>query len=177
MGTMTNETIIDKERWVQETWKAYSPQIYNLCRSKCTNRDDAKDLFQNVALRFCQNAQKIMYQDSVYPWLIRVLRNCFYDAKRLRCKEPPFSCVSDVLGDYMALPQERSLFFQSGNVQNDELNRIVRSLSQADREVIDMAFHKGLTNEEMSAMYGVSLNAMSKRRHSAIKRARRVLIG
>ena len=174
---MENQPKRDKEEWVQETWNAYSPQIYNLCKAKCTNREDAKDLFQNVALRFCQNAHKIMYQDSVYPWLIRVLRNCFYDSARLRYKEPPFTHVSDILGDYMTIPQERSVFFKPGNIQNDELNRIVGSLSKDDKELIDLAFHKGLTSEEMSSMYGVSLNAICKRRHSAIKRARRVLIG
>ena len=77
----------------------------------------------------------------------------------------------------MTIPQERSVFFKPGNVQNDELNRIVGSLSKDDKELIDLAFHKGLTSEEMSSMYGVSLNAICKRRHSAIKRARRVLIG
>ena len=166
-----------QEEWVQRTWKSYSTQIYNLCRSKCQNQDDAKDLFQNVALRFCQNAGKIRYQESVFPWLVCVLRNCFYDSTRRKNREHPFTRVSDVIGDYTAISAERSAFYKPGNVTNDELNRAVGSLSAADRELIEMQFHRGISTHELSSMYGASFNAISKRRLSAIKRVRKALLG
>ena len=77
----------------------------------------------------------------------------------------------------MALPAERSLFFRRENQKNDELNRVVESLSRRDRELIDLAFQKGLTSEELSVLYGVSVNTIVKRRHSAVKRAKAVLLG
>ena len=97
------------DRWLEEMWRIYSPQIYNLCRMNCGSREDALDVLQNVALRFCQNAKKIKYGDSIYPWLFQVFRNCFYDYARHRQKQAPFSVVSDVMGDYMALPIWRCL--------------------------------------------------------------------
>ena len=165
------------DRWLEEMWRIYSPQIYNLCRMNCGSREDALDVLQNVALRFCQNAKKIKYGDSIYPWLFQVFRNCFYDYARHRQKQAPFSVVSDVMGDYMALPAEKSVFYKEGNQKNDELYRAVSSLSRRDRELIDLTFHKGLTTEELSALYGVSFNTITKRRKSAIKRARNVLLG
>ncbi len=165
------------DRWLEEMWRIYSPQIYNLCRMNCGSREDALDVLQNVALRFCQNAKKIKYGDSIYPWLFQVFRNCFYDYARHRQKQAPFSVVSDVMGDYMALPAEKSVFYREGNQKNDELDRAVGSLSRRDRELIDLTFHKGLTTEELSALYGVSFNTITKRRKSAIKRARNVLLG
>lgn len=165
------------DRWLEEMWRIYSPQIYNLCRMNCGSREDALDVLQNVALRFCQNAKKIKYGDSIYPWLFQVFRNCFYDYARHRQKQAPFSVVSDVMGDYMALPAEKSVFYKEGNQKNDELYRAVSSLSRRDRELIDLTFHKGLTTEELSALYGVSFNTITKRRKSAIKRARSVLLG
>lgn len=164
------------DRWLEEMWRIYSPQIYNLCRMNCGSREDALDVLQNVALRFCQNAKKIKYGDSIYPWLFQVFRNCFYDYARHRQKQAPFSVVSDVMGDYMALPAEKSVFYREGNQKNDELDRAVGSLSRRDRELIDLTFHKGLTTEELSALYGVSFNTITKRRKSAIKRARNVLL-
>lgn len=166
-----------KDLWLEETWDSYSTQIYNLCKAKCGNREDARDVFQNVALKFCQNAGNVKYRDSIYPWLYQVFRNCFYDYVRDRQKTYPFSRVSDVMGDYMALPAERSLFFRRENQKNDELNRVVESLSRRDRELIDLAFQKGLTSEELSVLYGVSVNTIVKRRHSAVKRAKAVLLG
>ena len=77
----------------------------------------------------------------------------------------------------MALPAEKSVFYREGNQKNDELDRAVGSLSRRDRELIDLTFHKGLTTEELSALYGVSFNTITKRRKSAIKRARNVLLG
>ena len=165
------------DRWLEEMWRIYSPQIYNLCRMNCGSREDALDVLQNVALRFCQNAKKIKYGDSIYPWLFQVFRNCFYAYARHRQKQAPFSVVSDVMGDYMALPAEKSVFYREGNQKNDELDRAVGSLSRRDRELIDLTFHKGLTTEELSALYGVSFNTITKRRKSAIKRARNVLLG
>lgn len=165
------------DRWLEETWDTYSPQIYNLCKTRCGNTDDAKDVLQNVALRFCQSAKKIRYGDSVFPWLLQVFRNCFYDHVRFRQKQSPFSMVADVVGDYMALPAERSIFYRPGNQRNDELKRALDSLSRRDKELIDLTFQKGLTSEELSALYGVSVNTIVKRRHSAIKRTRNVLLG
>ena len=165
------------DKWLEETWNTYSPQIYNLCRTRCGNKEDAKDIYQNVALRFCQSAQKIVYDESVFPWLMQVFRNCFYDHVRFRQKQSPFSMVADVVGDYMALPAERSIFYRPGNQRNDELKRALDSLSRRDKELIDLTFHKGLTSEELSVLYGVSVNTIVKRRHSAVKRARNVLLG
>lgn len=165
------------DKWLEETWNTYSTQIYNLCRTRCGNKEDAKDIYQNVALRFCQSAQKIVYDESVFPWLMQVFRNCFYDHVRFRQKQSPFSMVADVVGDYMALPAERSVFFRLGNQRNDELKRALDSLSRRDKELIDLTFHKGLTSEELSVLYGVSVNTIVKRRHSAIKRTRNVLLG
>ena len=165
------------DKWLEETWNTYSPQIYNLCRTRCGNKEDAKDIYQNVALRFCQSAQKIVYDESVFPWLMQVFRNCFYDHVRFRQKQSPFSMVADVVGDYMALPAERSIFYRPGNQRNDELKRALDSLSRRDKELIDLTFQKGLTSEELSALYGVSVNTIVKRRHSAIKRTRNVLLG
>ena len=165
------------DKWLEETWNTYSPQIYNLCRTRCENKEDAKDIYQNVALRFCQSAQKIVYDESVFPWLMQVFRNCFYDHVRFRQKQSPFSMVADVVGDYMALPAERSIFYRPGNQRNDELKRALDSLSRRDKELIDLTFHKGLTSEELSVLYGVSVNTIVKRRHSAIKRTRNVLLG
>jgi len=174
---MKKKTKDAHEEWVQKTWDTYSHQIYNLCRAKCTNQEDAKDLFQNVALRFCQNANKIMYQGSVYPWLVCVLRNCFFDSTRRKNREAPFTCVFDTVGDYMSIPLERSVFYKPGNIQNDELHRVVSLLPSSDKELIENSFLKGFSTEELSSMYGVSFNAISKRRLSAIKRARKTLIG
>lgn len=165
------------DEWVEEAWRTYSPQIYNLCKMSCGSCEDAKDVFQNVALRFFKYAKSIKYGDSVYPWLFRVFRNCFYDYVRFRQKMMPFSIASDVMGDYMSLPAESSVFYREGNQKNDDLLRVVNSLSSSDRELIDMAFHKGLSTEELSALYGVSFSAIAKRRKSAIKRARNVLLG
>lgn len=165
------------DKWLEETWGTYSPQIYNLCRMNCANREDAMDVFQNVALRFCQHARTVEYTDSIYPWLFRVFRNCFYDYARFRQKLSPFSIISDNAVDYMALPVESSVFYKAGNQKNDELRRVVASLSRRDRELIDMTFHKGLTTEELSTLYKVSFSAIVKRRHSAIKRAKEVLLG
>ena len=164
-------------KWLEETWNAYSPQIYNLCRTQCGNREDAKDVYQNVALRFCQSAPKIVYEDSIFPWLVQVFRNCFYDHVRFRQKQSPFSMVADVVGDYMAIPAERSVFYRPGNQRNDDLKRALGSLSKSDKELIDLTFRKGLTTEELSTIYGVSVNTIVKRRHSAIKRTRNVLLG
>ena len=38
--------------WVEEAWKKYSPQIYNLCRMSCESSEDAKDVFQNIGIPF-----------------------------------------------------------------------------------------------------------------------------
>lgn len=176
---MQMDTQKDKkaDKWVNEVWNTYSPQIYNLCRMNCDDKEDAKDVFQNVALRFCQNAKKIKYRDSVYPWLFQVFKNCFYDYVRFRQRLSPFSRVADTVGDYTALPAEKSVFYKAGNQGNDELNRAVGTLSTRDRELIDMIFQKGLSTNELSAHYGVSFNAIIKRRHSAIKRAKKALLG
>ena len=165
------------DEWLKETWNSYSSQIYNLCRAKCEDKEDAMDVFQNVALRFCQHAKDIEYNDSIYPWLYKVFKNCFYDHVRFRQRLSPFSWASDVMGDYLALPIEKSVFYRSSNQKNDELNCVMRSLSVEDRRLIDLTFKKGLTVEEVSSILGRSFNTVVKRRNSAIKRAKKAMFG
>ena len=54
--------------WIESIWQRYSGTIYKLCVSKCKAEEDAKDLFQTVALKFCQNAASLKERRFFFHW-------------------------------------------------------------------------------------------------------------
>ncbi|MCQ2060834.1 MAG: sigma-70 family RNA polymerase sigma factor [Fibrobacter sp.] len=158
--------------WLETTWNKYAPKIYKLCCKKCKNVEDAKELFQTVALKFCQNARKLNFQKNAMPWFLCVMTNARYDQVRAKSRAMQPLSLADVSVEYMEFPEEMALRFTHVTEVQNKLDRAMTCLTELEKAIVHLTFMSGLTLEEMSMLFGISANSILKRKSRAITKLR-----
>lgn len=140
--------------------------LFGYALGLCRNRDDAKDLVQECALK-ALSARKVPVDAPAYrAWLFRILRNCFID--KLRDESD-----TDPLADDPPDPD-----FEAGRHEHELINslavqRAMTALSLEHREVIALVDMAGFTYAEAADLTGVPIGTVMSR----LSRGRKLLIG
>ena len=154
--------------WVGAVWEKYSYRIYKLCLQKCGVKDEADDLFQEVALRFCQRANNLDAGIYLLPWLETVLLHCHYSGYRKRHvgREIPFSSLRDQQADYRAF-EERVCAPSDGSVRMEsvmsEFSVLLETLNPLEKMIVELSVVGG---------FGLSRKAVTKRKMRAYQKMR-----
>lgn len=173
---MTKENVNKKlPKWVESVWQLNAPKIYKLCEIKCGNADDAKDLFQTVALKFCQNASRLISKDYALPWLVRVVQNAFYDMVTNRNARHMVLFAKEPVETYSGISEEKGLFFNQKKEDLSDCEILLSILGPLDRMIIDLSYVGGLSCVEIGTILGLSENAIRKRRHLSLEKMRQKL--
>lgn len=165
----------ESRKWVEKKWRDYSSQIYKLCEIKCKNTENAKDLFQTIALKFCQNAKKLQSGSFYFSWMSKVMRNSFYDMVVDGHLTSPVSQLNDVQALYDVFPEEKSVFFNQAEDCSEDFEAILQKLSAVDRLIVELFYIGDISTLEIANILGISQNAVRKRRHFALKQLREIL--
>ena len=72
MKSQDNKYRVDFERAIER----YSDMIYRIAVTITRNEEDAKDVFQETFLRLVRNQDKIVSEEHLKAWMIRVVSNC-----------------------------------------------------------------------------------------------------
>ncbi len=163
--------------WVGAVWEKYSYRIYKLCLQKCGVKDEADDLFQEVALRFCQRANNLDAGIYLLPWLETVLLHCHYSGYRKRHvgREIPFSSLRDQQADYRAF-EERVCAPSDGSVRMEsvmsEFSVLLEALNPLEKMIVELSVVGGFRVTDLSAIFGLSRKAVTKRKMRAYQKMR-----
>jgi len=161
--------------WIDSVWRRNSDTIYKLCSMKCESEDDAKDLFQTVALKFCQYAQRLRGRHTFFPWLFRVLQSAHCDMVAERHSTYAMSRFGSKIENFYALPEERSVFHKFASDPESDFETLFSVLNPLERMIVEMTYVGGFPTEEISLVIGLSPNAIRKRRHFALAKMRTLL--
>ena len=179
--SLTNSYFYRPPKWVGTAWKKYSYRIYKLCLQKCGTKDDADDLFQEVALRFCQKADALNNRVYILPWLRTVLLHCHYSCyrKRHQGKEIPVSLCESRAGydgreDYKYMVPDDSLKFDS--VMN-EFAFLLESLEPLEKMIVELSVVGGLNVQDLSRLIGLSRSNIVNQRTGAYIKMREKMMG
>ena len=160
--------------WVGAVWKKYSYRIYKLCLQKCATRDEADDLFQEVALRFCKNAGELNNQTHLFAWLQTVLLHCHYNSHRKRhlVHEIPFSSLMESKAVYNArgvdayVKPDKGL----GEMAVKEFSVLLEVLNPLEKMIMELWVVGGLSLRELSELIGLSKGSLAHRRQVALQK-------
>lgn len=181
---MSHNRPFDKSlpNWVGSVWKKYSNRIYKLCRSKCATKDEADDLFQEVALKFCQNANVLNNGVYLYPWLETVLLHCHYSEHRKKdgIRVIPVSALRDTSATYDELNLKLDSI-RENEISEEALQKefaiLLNELTPLERMIVELSVVGGFNIREMSRLIGLSKSNIVNRRMEAFKKMRGKMLG
>jgi RNA polymerase sigma-70 factor (ECF subfamily) len=161
-------------------WEAfvrqYQRRLYSLATCYAMDRDDARDLAQDVFVRLYQTRRQWPDETAFLPWMIRVARNVCLDKVRARRVRPP---AADVIADEML-----DLVATTGDPDEDYVAssrrhlfyRALRKLTALSREMIFLKEIQGLQVEEIAGMLKIPTGTVKSRSNRArLELARAVL--
>lgn len=157
-------------------WSKYASKIYKQCAHQTKSEEAAKDLFQDVALKFCRRARSLDLGCCLESWFRRVVHTTYCDQIRKVYVETPMSCLMDEAGEYNAFPSHANKFHEE-NVRRqrtqDLVNLFLNELTPAERAVVEGSFIAGVTLSSMSRDFGMPRQVLWRIRYAALIKLRR----
>ncbi len=156
----------------------YSRPVFSLAFRVLREQRAAEDVVQDVFLGFWR--RPFSYVDdrgSFGPWILRVTRNRAIDVLRRRVRErSPGAGEDAMLFEERIIDPEPELGEQIWtHAVARRVRAAVKQLSDAQREVIELAYFGGMTQSEMSDHLDVPLGTVKTRVRTALRRLNEIL--
>jgi RNA polymerase sigma-70 factor (ECF subfamily) len=161
-------------------WEAlvrqYQARILGLAYHYLGNREEARDLAQEVFIRIYRNIHLCKGAEMFMPWVIRIARNLSIDHKRRKAARPIAGDIPvDEMGDLPAPGRSPEAEWMA-NSRKRLIFRALQELTDINREIILLKEIQGLTLEEIASLLKVPLGTVKSRANRArIELAEKVL--
>lgn len=165
------------EAAISVLYDRYGRTVFGVGLRFLGDRSLAEELVQEVFLKVWRSSHTFdASRGSFSTWLYRVTRSAASDMYRKRARnvrqipdgDPHFA----VLRDAAPGPQE----VLADSWLSWRVSRALEGLGEAHREVIELAYFRGLSQREISLRIGVPLGTVKTRTSSALKRLRAGLV-
>jgi RNA polymerase sigma-70 factor (ECF subfamily) len=161
-------------------WEAFvrhlQGRIFALSYSYAGDREDARDLAQEIFVRLYEARGQWPSGDEFLPWLFRVARNRSVDFLRRRSVRRPAATADETEIAELADPAPGA---EARVIESDRrgiLHAALRGLSAINREIVVLRDVHGLPIQQVAAILGVPLGTVKSRASRArVELAERVL--
>jgi RNA polymerase sigma factor (sigma-70 family) len=161
---------------LQELYDRYRTMAYSIALRITADPSLAEDVVQDAFLGVWRNAGRyVTGRGSVKTWLLSIVHHRAVDAVRRRKPTtelperedvpPPALQIPDLWGDVAA------------NLDREEIAAAMATLSEVQREAIELAYWGGLTQLEISARTGAPLGTVKSRVRLGLLALREALVG
>jgi RNA polymerase sigma factor (sigma-70 family) len=144
----------------------YSTALYNIIRQMISDTDLANDVLQEVFLNIWR---KIETYDSskgrLFTWMLNIARNASIDTLRSKSyqnNQKNQELPNDVNNN------SSSFLYMPINIDNIGLRKILDKLKPEHRILIELAYFKGYTHEEIAQIENVPLGTVKTRIRNAL---------
>lgn len=157
-------------------YDGYARLVYALALSILREPRAAEDITQEVFVTFWQRPEAYVAARGPFgPWILRVTRNRAIDVLRRRGREQQVDeerepLLSERLVDGEPAPDEQVAERMIGR----ELRAAIAELTEAQRQVIELAYFRGLSQSEMAVRLDVPLGTVKARVRAALRRLAQV---
>lgn len=162
--------------WPAGETVAFREQLVGLIKRRLRSDADAEDIAQDVLLRLSSRPDAMPEAEAPAAWLHRVVANASADFYRRR--------ASEARAMASALEEERTQQAGAHTEDADQFRRdlapclrpLLASLSEEDREVLELTDLGNLSQKEAAAQLGIGYSAMKSRVQRARTRLRASLL-
>lgn len=158
--------------------KRHEVRIFNYIFNIVKNKDVADDIFQETFVKAITTIKQGRYTDSgkFSAWITRIAHNLIIDYFRQAKSENTVSADqedADVLNRRELAEENIEDMLVTSQIHTD-VKRIIGSLPEAQREVLDMRFYRNMSFKEIADATGVSINTALGRMRYAVLNMRRI---
>ena len=158
--------------------KRHEIRIFNYIFNIVKNKDVADDIFQETFVKAITTIKQGRYTDSgkFSAWITLIAHNLIIDYFRQAKSENTVSADqedADVLNRRELAEENIEDMLVTSQIHTD-VKRIIGSLPEAQREVLDMRFYRNMSFKEIADATGVSINTALGRMRYAVLNMRRI---
>ena len=171
-ATVRRASAGDQKAWAALV-RAYSGRVFALAKSRCRNEATAEEITQSVFVTVATKLSSGHYaeQGKFEPWLFRVAMNRIRDEmRRLKRHATPTdpATLTDMRLAEAAPPRADAR-------ELGALRDALDLLTGADREVIELRHHAGLSFQRIAEMLDQPMGTVLARHHRALKKLRTII--
>ena len=158
-----------------ELYDRYSGLLLALARRVLMNSSDAEEILQEVFLQVWNQAERYdRARSSVSTWLVLITRSRSIDRLRSRqVKDRTLSALKQENPHQHTSPKGQRAVLLSQ--RRERLHREMQEIPAEQREVLELAFFRGMTQSEIAETTGIPLGTVKTRTLLAMKKLRRAL--
>jgi RNA polymerase sigma-70 factor (ECF subfamily) len=156
--------------------RQYQARIFGLAYHYVGNREEARDLAQEIFIRVYRNIHICNSAEMFMPWVIRIARNLSIDHGRRKAVRPQATDIPvEEMADLAASAGDPDAELMASS-RRRLLRRALQDLTELNREIILLKEIQGLTLEEIASLLKVPLGTVKSRTNRArIELAEKVL--
>jgi len=155
----------------EQLYRRYARSVYGLALRRLGDRGRAEDAVQETFVSIWRSAKTYRPERGPgAPWLYAVARNAIVDRHRLAVE--PAVEAPDEPSDEAGPPERAEQAWTQWRV-----HRALEELPESEREVIALAYWRGLSQSEVAGRLGIPLGTVKTRTRSALQRLAQILEG
>lgn len=164
----------DGDAW-REIVDLYARRVFALVHSRCRRPDLAEEVTQSVFATVAAKLSRGGYTERgrFESWLFRVAMNRARDEMRRLARQATPTDPSAVAAAVDRARENGERTSDDGSL--DALRRAMSSLPAADREVVELRHHGGLSFRQIADLVGEPMGTLLARHHRALRKLRSMI--
>lgn len=151
----------------------YRGALYNLILQLIPDNETANDVLQDVIITVWKQIDKYdASKGKLFTWLVRLTRNAAIN--KLRSKVYKSQAKNDSLDNYVITLEEKSQ--GSENINRIGLRQQVHKLKDDYKNVIELSYYNGFTQEEIAKALNIPLGTVKTRLRNALLELRKQFV-
>jgi len=147
----------------------YERQIYRVCYRFVENRDDARDLAQEVFIKVFEHLPTFRRQSSLKTWLYRIAMNHCINHVKKHSKE--FVEVTEEIGSTRPSVHAE----MEDREQREQFRQLVKRLPPKQKAILELRIHEQLSYEEIARISGRSVSTIKASVFFALEKIRKLI--
>jgi len=149
----------------------YSGALFTIVNQIVPDKDTASDVLQEVFVNIWKKIDSYdVAKGRLFTWMLNIARNAAIDKVRSK------GYRDNQRNQPMAESENSGIAMSTNPMVNDVgLKKVLTTLNEEYRKLIDLSYFQGFTHEEIAKMMGIPLGTVKTRIRSAISQLRTLI--